>query len=143
MDFDLAVQLGDFENCMAANAESWDKNEIGTSGYIAPEVLKGCEYSFPSDMYGFSKCFEKFVIIPMTFFPEDPHTGIVPLIDKIDLVQYRASFELPQERPTIEDLYENKVPEIIACFKVVKKRFPDQYDTGNTENFYSQSLLFL
>ena len=49
VSFDNTIKIGDFG--LAVNIYDLDTEEVGTYGYIAPEIFKGDKYSFKSDLY--------------------------------------------------------------------------------------------
>ena len=49
ISYENVIKIGDFE--LATKIYDIDKKDVGTCGYIAPEVLQFGNYSFKSDMY--------------------------------------------------------------------------------------------
>ena len=49
VSLDNTIKIGDFG--LATNIYDVDNDEVGTYGYIAPEIFKGKKYSFNSDLY--------------------------------------------------------------------------------------------
>tara|TARA_B100000902_G_scaffold381837_1_gene418822 strand:+ start:842 stop:1996 length:1155 start_codon:yes stop_codon:yes gene_type:complete len=49
IDFDNKIKIGDFG--LATNIYDMHYEEVGTGGYIAPEILNGEKYNFKADLY--------------------------------------------------------------------------------------------
>ena len=49
LSFDNVIKIGDFG--LATNIYDVNNDEVGTYGYIAPEIFKGAKYSYASDLY--------------------------------------------------------------------------------------------
>ena len=49
MSFDNIIKIGDFG--LAISIYDVNTEEVGTYGYIAPEILEGNKYTFKSDLY--------------------------------------------------------------------------------------------
>ena len=49
LSFDNVIKIGDFG--LATNIYDVNNDEVGTYGYIAPEIFEGANYSYASDLY--------------------------------------------------------------------------------------------